>query len=59
VFAGRVREILPLADRLRVVVDVGVPMAADVTREAAVALALAPGRTVWAAVKATAIDVYR
>jgi molybdate transport system ATP-binding protein len=59
VFAGRVRELLPLADRLRVVVDVGVPMAADVTREAASALTLAPGRRVWASVKATAIDVYR
>ena len=59
VFAGRVREVLPLADRLRVVVDVGVPMAADVTRQAASALALAAGRPVWASVKATAIDVYR
>jgi len=59
VFEAVVKEVLPLVDRLRVVVDAGVPVAADVTREAAAALALAPGRRVWLSVKATAIEVYR
>jgi len=58
VFAGRVVELLPLPDRLRVVLDAGVVLVAEVTREAAAALGLAPGRSVWAAIKATAIRVY-
>ena len=58
VFAARVVELVPLPDRVRVVLDAGVVLAAEVTREAASALGLAPGRTVWAAVKATAIRVY-
>jgi molybdate transport system ATP-binding protein len=57
-FPGRVREILPLPDRLRVVLDVGVLLVAEVTREAAALLGLAAGRPVWATVKATAIRVY-
>jgi len=59
VFRGQVREVLPLSDRLRVVLDVGgVVMAAELTREAGAALAVGPGRTLWASVKATAIRVY-
>jgi molybdate transport system ATP-binding protein len=58
VFAGRVVEVRALADRLRVVLDVGVALAADVTREAGASLGLAAGRPVWASVKATAIRVY-
>ena len=57
-FRGHVREILPLPDRIRVVLDCGVTMAADVVREAAVTLDLDPGRTLWGSVKATAIQVY-
>jgi len=57
-FHGRVVSVLPLPDRLRVVVDVGVLMAAEVTREAAGALGLDSGRPLWASVKATAIRVY-
>lgn len=57
-FPGTVRELLPLADRVRVIVDVGVPLSAEVTREAAASLHLADGAAVWASVKATAIDVY-
>ncbi|HEX6739631.1 MAG TPA: ABC transporter ATP-binding protein, partial [Vicinamibacteria bacterium] len=52
-WAGTVTEVWPLSDRLRVVVDAGVVLAAEVTRPAAAALGLAPGRPVWAAVKAT------
>jgi molybdate transport system ATP-binding protein len=58
VLAGRVVELLPLPDRLRVVLDAGVVVVAEVTREAASSLGLAAGRTVWASVKATAIRVY-
>jgi molybdate transport system ATP-binding protein len=58
VFAARVVELVPLPDRVRAVLDVGVLLAAEITREAAASLALAPGRSVWAAVKATAIRVY-
>jgi molybdate transport system ATP-binding protein len=57
-FPGRVVEIQPLPDRLRVVVDVGVMLAAEVTREAAGRLGLGVGGPVWASVKATAIHVY-
>jgi molybdate transport system ATP-binding protein len=58
VFVGRVVDVLPLPDRVRVVLNVGVVMVAEVTVEAASALSLAAGRTVCAAVKATAIRVY-
>ena len=57
-FQGPVIDVTPLSDRLRVLVDVGVVIAADVTREAAARLELAPGRQVWASVKATAVRVY-
>ncbi len=57
-FHGRVVELRPMPDRLRVVVDVGVVLVAEVTREAASALGLAVGRPLWATVKATAIHVY-
>ena len=49
---------LPLPDRLRVILDIGVVLVAEVTREAAAALDIAVGRSLWAAVKATAIRVY-
>ena len=58
VLRGRVRELVPLPDRLRVVMDAGVLVVAEVTREAAAALELAPGREAWASIKATAIRVY-
>jgi molybdate transport system ATP-binding protein len=58
VFKGVVREVVPLADRLRVVVDAGALLGADITREAARQLQAAPGAAVWASVKATAIRVY-
>jgi molybdopterin-binding protein len=40
------------------VLDVGVVLVAEVTREAASTLGLEVGRTLWASVKATAIHVY-
>jgi len=57
-FSARVVAVQPMPDRLRVVLDAGVTMAADVTREAGAALGLAPGLALWASVKATAIRVY-
>ena len=58
VFAGHVIEVLALGDRVRVVLDVGVVLVAEVTREAAAGLAIRVGRRLFAAVKATAIRVY-
>ena len=57
-FAGRVVEVLPLPDRLRVTLDAGALIAAEVTREGAARLGVQPGRPLWASVKATAIRVY-
>jgi molybdate transport system ATP-binding protein len=54
----RVRESLGLPDRLRVVLDAGLPMVADITREAGRGLPLAPGSAIWAMIKATSIRVY-
>lgn len=59
VFPALVTEIVPLADRLRVYLDAGAPLMADVVRSAAAALGLEPGARVVAAVKSTAIEVYR
>ena len=58
VFAGTVREVLPLPDRLRVSVTAGVVIVAELTREAGAALDVKPGRPVWVSIKATAIRVY-
>jgi len=58
VFAGAVREVLPLPDRLRVTVDAGAMIVAELTREAGASLGLQPGRPVWVSIKATAIRVY-
>jgi molybdate transport system ATP-binding protein len=57
-FRGTVVDVLPLPDRLRLVLDVGTVIVAEITREAAASLDVAVGRTFWAAVKATAIRVY-
>ena len=57
-FEGRVVEVLPLPDRLRVTLDAGALIVAEVTREGAARLGLEPGRPLWASVKATAIRVY-
>jgi molybdate transport system ATP-binding protein len=57
-WGGHVRALLPLPDRVRVTVEAGATLTAEVTREAAATLALAPGRPVWASVKATSIRVY-
>jgi len=59
VFAATLRELRPGPDRAFAVLDAsGLTMTAEITREAAAALHLAPGQPVWAAVKATAIGVY-
>jgi len=59
VFPAAVRETRPQGERVFVVLDAaGHTMTAEVTRAGGAALALEPGRTVWAAVKATAIGVY-
>lgn len=58
IFQGVVREIVPLTDRLRVIVDAGPRITVEVTREAAERLRVAPGVKVWASVKATAIRLY-
>jgi len=56
-FAGVIREISPLPDRIRIVLDCGVMVAADVVREAASSLNLARGQSMWISIKATAIKI--
>lgn len=59
VFDGTVRELRRAGGRTFVLLDAGgAAMTAEITDAAASALALAPGRTVVAAVKSTAIHVY-
>jgi molybdate transport system ATP-binding protein len=57
-FQGVVREISPLPEKIRVVLDCGVTVAADVVREAAESLGLTRGQAMWISIKATAIQVY-
>jgi molybdate transport system ATP-binding protein len=59
VFTARVVELIPVEDRLRVRLDAGVPITAEITIEARAALGIEAGREIFAAVKATAIRVYR
>jgi tungstate transport system ATP-binding protein len=58
-FAGRVREIVPLAHGCKVYLDCGFPLAAAVTRHSVEGLGLAPGREVQALFKATAVHAIR
>jgi molybdate transport system ATP-binding protein len=57
-FAGTVAETIPLPDRMRVVLNVGALLTAEITKDAAAQLHLANGQRLWATVKATAIRVY-
>ncbi len=54
-WATTVEAVEPLGDIVRVTLGGPVPLVADVTPAAAVALTLAPGRSVWASLKATEI----
>lgn len=57
-WAGTVTEISPLGSRVRVGIAGQLPLTAEVTAAAVAALSLRPGDTVFAAVKATDIEVY-
>lgn len=58
VWSVRVAHVERLADRVRVQVTGGLPIVAEVTPAAVEALGLQEGVEVWAAVKATEVDVY-
>lgn len=58
VWAGVVRSIAPHGDVVRVVVDVGMPLLADITPGALATLGLLEGSDVWVSVKATEITIY-
>jgi molybdate transport system ATP-binding protein len=55
---GTVLSASPHGEAVRVHVDAASGLLADVTPASAAALGLAPGRSVWAAVKATEVQVY-
>ncbi len=55
---GTVRSVVPHGSAVRVHLEATAPLIADVTPASAVRLGLAPGRPVWAAVKATEVAVY-
>jgi molybdate transport system ATP-binding protein len=58
VWSGRVRGLDLLGDRIRIHVDGAVPIVAEVTASAVGELGLHDGVDVWAAVKATDVEVY-
>jgi molybdate transport system ATP-binding protein len=55
---GRVEELYPMGDRARLRIEGPVPLIAEVTADAVANLRLADGGDIWAALKATEIDVY-
>jgi len=55
---GTVRTLVPHGEAVRVHLDAGRALVADVTPTSAAAMSLVPGRRVWAAVKATEVEVY-
>jgi molybdate transport system ATP-binding protein len=55
---GTVRSVVPHGAAVRVHLDGDVALIADVTPASATDLELVPGRTVWAAVKATEVEIY-
>ena len=58
VWRTTVTEIEPIGDRVRVRLDGAPPIVAELTAAAASELALAPGVSAWASVKATELEVY-
>jgi molybdate transport system ATP-binding protein len=58
VFTGVIKEIGPLGDapQVDILIDIGVPLIARITRRSVVDLGLRPGRNVYAMIKAAAID---
>ncbi|MGH9060745.1 MAG: TOBE domain-containing protein, partial [Acidimicrobiales bacterium] len=58
VWAGRVAELYPAGDHARVRVDGPVPLVAEVTTGAVAELHLADGGPIWAALKATEVEIY-
>lgn len=56
-YPATVQEIVPLGDRLRVYLDAGVPLLAEIVRPAAVELRIEEGAKVLAVIKSTAIEV--
>lgn len=57
-WSGTVTDLDVVSDRVRVRIDGPVSVVAEVTRGAATDLALAPGASVWSAIKATDVEVY-
>ncbi|HET6625136.1 MAG TPA: ABC transporter ATP-binding protein [Nocardioidaceae bacterium] len=57
-WSGSVRSVVPHGAAVRVHIDAGVALIADVTPGSAARLGLVPGRRVWAAVKATEVSIY-
>jgi molybdate transport system ATP-binding protein len=55
---GRVTELYPIGDRARIRIEGPVPLIAEVTAGAVAQLHLADAGEIWAALKATEIDVY-
>lgn len=57
-WSGTVSDLDVIGDRVRVRIEGGVPLVAEITRGAVQELMLEPGATVWSSVKATEADVY-
>jgi molybdate transport system ATP-binding protein len=58
VWAGTVRSMTPLADRIRLTVDGPQPVIVDVTAPAVAELELVPGTELWLTAKATDVTTY-
>ena len=58
VWQATVTELRPAFDRVRVALDGPLPLVAEVTPDAVDRLGLRPGRSVWAAVKATEVTAH-
>jgi molybdate transport system ATP-binding protein len=59
VIGGNVTAVIPLADRVRVTIDGALRLVAEVTRQSAAELQLAPGTHVFASFKSSEAQVYR
>ncbi|MEP6574320.1 MAG: ABC transporter ATP-binding protein [Gemmatimonadota bacterium] len=62
VMHGPIAELVPeppFGERVRVIISTEPPLVAEVTRQAVESMALRPGRTVYAAFKATGVVTYR
>lgn len=57
-FPGTIKEVIPVARGLEIIIDIGVDLAAIITEKSYKSLSLAKGKQVWVSFKASAMRIF-